>query len=122
MKYSHNVNISQSVVRGKLYQLYYNEKQEPHRTVPNRQIGKMYAPNTQIHVRSLSYLGKGTSIKNGEVKLFSSAQICQLSEMMRAVSGSKMLTLIYSQANSVILKNAIILNIIHNIVDLRDTL
>ena len=53
--------------------------------------------------------------------MFSWTQICQLSEMMRAVSVSKMLTLIYSQANSVIIKNAIFLNIMHNIVDLRDT-
>ena len=34
---------------------------------------------------------------------------------------SKMPTLTYNQANSVITKNAIILNIIHNIFNLRDT-
>ena len=34
---------------------------------------------------------------------------------------SKMSTLTYNQANSIITKNAIILNIIHNIFNLRDT-
>ena len=34
---------------------------------------------------------------------------------------SKMSTLTYNQANSVITKNTIILNIIHNIFNLRDT-
>jgi hypothetical protein len=44
--------------------------------------GKIYTSNTQIHDRSLSFLGTDTSIKSGGVKLAAYAQIFPLSEMM----------------------------------------
>ena len=52
-------------------------------------------------------------------------QTSHLSEMISSCKCfphvSKMFTLTYNRANSVIIKNAIILNIIYNIFDVRDT-
>jgi hypothetical protein len=52
-------------------------------TIPKSNIkiverGKIDTPNTQIHDCSLSWLGTGTSIKCGRVKLVLSAQISPL--------------------------------------------
>ena len=45
----------------------------------------MDTPCTQIHDRSLFWIGTGTSIKSGGVKLvFVCAQTCPLSETMRS--------------------------------------
>ena len=64
-------------------------------------------------------------INSGEVKLVVWAQASVGSEMMRSCKCfphvSEMLTLTYNRANSVIINNAIILNSIHNIFNLRDT-
>jgi len=74
--------------------------------------------HTRIHGRSLSCLGMGTSIESGEVWLVLWAQISAFNEMMRSckhfLQVSKISTLTHNQANSVVIKNTIILNIIHN--------
>ena len=57
-----------------------------------------------MHDDSLSWLSTSTSIKSDRAKLVLWVQ-----------------TITYNQANSVIIKNAIILNIIHNIFNLCDT-
>jgi hypothetical protein len=76
-------------------------------------------PNTQIHDHSPSSLGKCTSIKRCGIKLVVWAQTCSLNEMMRSCKRfphvSKMLTLTYNWTNIIIVKNVIILNIIHTI-------
>jgi hypothetical protein len=86
---------------------------------------KIDIPNTHVHDCSLSWLGTGTSIKRGGVKLVLWIQIFPLSEMMRSCKGfphvSKMPTLTYNQTNSVIIKIALILNSIHNIFNICDT-
>ena len=41
-------------------------------------IGKIYTPNAQIHDPSLSWLGTGTSVINGKVKLVLRAQTSTL--------------------------------------------
>ena len=46
--------------------------------------GKIDTPNTQIQYHSFSWLGTGTSVKNGIVKLVSWAQATLLSEMMQS--------------------------------------
>ena len=100
------------------------------RTIPKSNIkivkrSKIDITNTQIHDGSCSWLGTGTSIKSGWIKLVVCAQTPPLSEMMPSCTCfphvSKMSTLTYNRANSVIIKNAIILNIIQNIFKLRDT-
>jgi hypothetical protein len=51
----------------------------------NRNIverGRMDTPNIQIHDCSLSWLGTGTSIKSGRIRLVLLAEISTLSEMM----------------------------------------
>jgi hypothetical protein len=50
---------------------------------------KTDTPNTQMHVRSLSLLGTGTSIKRGRAKLVLLIETSPLSEVMRS---SKMIT------------------------------
>jgi len=74
-------------------------------------------PLTQIHGRSLSWLGTGTSIKCERVKLILMAQTFPFNETMRLHKCfshvSKMSTLPYIRLNNVIIKNDIILNIIH---------
>ena len=52
------------------------------RTIIER--GEIYILNTQIHDRSFSCLGTGTSIKSGGVKLVIWAQTSPLWEMMRS--------------------------------------
>jgi len=63
--------------------------------------------------------------KNGGDKLIVWTDSSLLSEVKRLCKcfrqESKLPTLTYSYANSVMIKNAIMLNIIHNIFDLRDT-
>ena len=70
----------------------------------------------QIHDRSHSCLGTDTSIKCGWIKLVLWSQIFPLSEMMLSYKYfshvSKMSTFTNKRANSVIIKNAIILNMI----------
>ena len=51
-----------------------------------RNKDKFYTPNTQIHDRSLSWHGTGTSIKRGRVKLVLWAQTSPLHEMMWSCS------------------------------------
>jgi hypothetical protein len=51
-----------------------NKKYDTVETIPKSNIkmterGKIDTPNTQIHDRSLSWLGTGTSIKRGGVML-----------------------------------------------------
>ena len=98
--------------------------------IPNSNIkiiekGQINTHNILIHDRSLSWLITVPSIKIGGLKLVLLAQISSLREMMRPCKFSpnviKMPALTYNQANSTITKNAIILNIIHNIFNLRDT-
>ena len=87
--------------------------------------GKIDVP--QIDYRSFSWLDIGTSIKSGRIKLVLWAQSYPLSEIMRSWKCfphvSKMPTLTYNvyRASGGIIKNSIILNIIHNIFILRDT-
>ena len=45
--------------------------------------GKIDTPSTQIHDPSLSWLGTGTLIKSGRVKLVLQAQTSLFSEMMQ---------------------------------------
>ena len=47
-------------------------------------MGKIDYPITQIHVRSMSWLGTGTSTKRGGVKLVLWTQTFHLSEVMRS--------------------------------------
>ena len=87
--------------------------------------GNIDTPNTQLHDSSLSWLGTGTSIKSGGVKRVLWTQTSSISEMMRSWKCfpyvSNMQALAYNLLNSVIIKNAIILNFMHNIFNLRDT-
>jgi len=56
----------------------------PKSTIKIVELDKSDTPNTQIHDRSLSWIGIGISIKCGGVKLILWAQICPLSEIMRS--------------------------------------
>jgi len=47
--------------------------------------GEIDTSNTQIHYRSLSWLGTDTSMKNGGAKLVLWAQTSPLGEMMRSL-------------------------------------
>jgi hypothetical protein len=62
--------------------------------------------NTQIHDRSLSWLGTGTSIKSGRVKLVLLAYTSTISEMMLSCKclqcASEIPTLAYNRANKII--------------------
>ena len=66
-----------------------------------------------------------TSLTSGGVKLEVWAQTSPLSEMIQSCTcfshASKMPTFRHNRTNSFIIKNAIILNILHNIYNLRDT-
>jgi hypothetical protein len=70
----------------------------------------MDTPNIQIYDCSLSWLGTGTSIKSGRIRLVLLAEISTLSEMMWSRNCfphvSIIPTVTYNQANSVIIKNA----------------
>jgi hypothetical protein len=85
----------------------------------------MYTPNTLIYYHSFSWLGTGTSIKSNWVKIVLWAQTTPLNETRQSykcfLQARKMPTLAYSKATSVIIKNAIILNSMQNIFNLRDT-
>jgi hypothetical protein len=77
--------------------------------------------NTQTHDHSiLSVWNTAIQWQSRGVKVILWSQTSPLSEMIRS-NVSKMSTLTYYQENSVIIKNAIILIIIHNIFNLRDT-
>jgi hypothetical protein len=69
---------------------------------------------TQIHDLSCSWIGTGTSIKSGGVKLILWSQTSPLSEMMRSCKCfprvSKMSTLTYNQVSNAIIKNTRISN------------
>jgi len=123
-------NYSVHVYRLKYLEIKWEKKYHTVRTIPKSNIkiverSKLDTPNTQIHDHSLSWLGTGTSIKRGRVKLVLCAQTFPLSEMMRSCKCfshvSKIPTLAYNWANTVIIKNAIILIPIHNIFNLCDT-
>ena len=64
-------------------------------------------------------------MKYGGVKLVLWTETSQLGEMMQSCKCfqhvSKMSTLTYNLANIIIMMNAIILNIMHNIFNIRDT-
>ena len=68
--------------------------------------------------RSFAWLSAGISINSGGVKLVLLSQTSTLSEMMLSCKYfqhvNQMSTLSYMHANSIIIKNAIILNIKHN--------
>ena len=72
--------------------------------------------NTHTHDYSHSWLLTCTSIESGGVKLVLCAQTSSFSEMMGACTCfphvSKMPTLKYNRGSNVVIKNAIILNII----------
>ena len=74
--------------------------------------------------RSFSWLSTGISMQSGGVNLVLLSQTPTLSEMMFSCKWFKhvnqMPTLSYMHANSIIIKNAIILNIKHNIFKLRE--
>ena len=81
--------------------------------------GKIDTLNTYIHGRLLSWFGTDTSIKSGRVRLVLWAQTLPskwndgVMQLFAVVS--KMPTLTYNRVNNFIIKNAIILNIIHTI-------
>ena len=54
-----------------------------------RNMEKFDTPNAHIHNRSLSQVGKGTSIKSEDVKLFLAAKIRSLKSMERQYTGQK---------------------------------
>ena len=68
--------------------------------------------------RSFAWISTGISIKSGGVKLVLLSQTPTLSEMMLSCKCfqhvNQMPTLSYMHVNSIIIKNAIILNIKHN--------
>jgi hypothetical protein len=70
--------------------------------------------------------GTGTSIHNGEVKLILrdyNSSLCEMPQTCNCFPHvNKMTTLIYNWANIVNIKNAIPLNIIHNIFNLRQSI
>ena len=72
-----------------------------------------------MHHCSFSWIGPGTSIKVWRVKLVLWAHISPPGEMMRSckcfLHVSKMSAHVYKQTNIVIIKNTIILKIVHNI-------
>ena len=86
---------------------------------------KIKTSNIHMHNDSLSWLSTSTSIKSDRAKLVVWSQTSPLMEMMGSYKCfahvSKMSSITYNQENSVIIKNAIILNIMHNIFNLRDT-
>ena len=73
----------------------------------------IYTSYKQIHDCSLSWLGTDTSVKSDRVKLELWAQTSLLNKWFLHVG--EMSTLTYKHTNNLILKNAIILNIIFNI-------
>jgi hypothetical protein len=68
---------------------------------------KFDTPNAHIHNRSLSQVGKGTSIKSEDVKLFLAAKIRSLKSMERQYTGQK--------KNHPKKRQAMIYNSIHNL-------
>jgi len=91
---------------------------------PIRQIIDRYTYRTNTWPL-ISWLGTCLSIKSCEVKLvLLGYRTSAISEMMRSRKCfphvSKTPTLTYNRENSVIIKNPIILNIIHNVFNLRD--
>ena len=99
-------------------------------TIPKSKIkivgrGKIDTPKIQIHDRSHSWVGTCISIKSPGNALVLWAQIFTLSEMMRSCKYfphvRKMPIFIHNRENGVIIKNAVDLNSIHNIHNIRDT-
>ena len=80
--------------------------------------------NTQIHDHARYWLATDTLIKCGGVKLVLWAQAAPLSGMIWPCKCflymTKLSTLTYNWVISIIIKNAIILNIIYNIFNLHD--
>jgi len=77
---------------------------------------------TQIHDGSLSWLATCTSIKSGGVKVVWGAQASPFSEMIRSckyfLHVSKIPTIANKWMSTVVVKNVLILNFIHNIFNL----
>ena len=77
-----------------------------------------------MSARTFSWLSTGISIKNGGVKLVLLSQTPTRSEMMFSCKWfqhvNQMPTLSHMHANSIIIKNAMILDIIHTIFKLRE--
>jgi hypothetical protein len=95
----------------------------------NRKIierDKMYSPNTQIHHHSLFWVGTDALFffRIAGVKLVLWVQTSTLDGIMLSFKCcphmSEMSTFTYNLANSIIRKNAIIMSIIHNMLDLHD--
>ena len=93
--------------------------QSPITKSQQQQKRKIDILSTPIHDRSLSGLGTGSSITCGGAKLDLRVQIFPLSEMRRSCTCflhvRRIPILTYNWTNSIIIKNIIILNIIHNI-------
>jgi hypothetical protein len=85
--------------------------------------GKIDSPNTHVHDHSLSWLGTGTWIKSGRVKIVLWTQIYPLSEAMRSCKCIPHVVKCQPlhTHSFVVIKNALILKILHNIFNLRDT-
>ena len=87
-------------------------------------IGSGNTTNTEIHDQTLSWLNTDTSIKSGGVKLIIWAQLPSCSEIMRSIKCYPQVTTMptptHDRENWAVIKNAIILNIIHNTFNLRD--
>ena len=77
----------------------------------------IYTLSTQIHNCSLSWLGTGTSMKRDGVKLvyWTKTAFSQWNDV------SNMPTLTYNPEKSIILKDAIIVKLMHNTFNLRYT-
>jgi hypothetical protein len=71
--------------------------------------GKIDTSNTQIHDRSFSVFGLGTSMKSGRVKIVVWVQVSPASDMIRSCRCiphvSKMLVLTYNWGNSAIIES-----------------
>ena len=82
-------------------------------------------PLTHIHNSSLSWFSTGSSVKSGGVRVVVWIPTYPLGDMMRLCKCflyvSEMPTLKHNRAITAIIKNALILNIIHNIFNIRDT-
>jgi hypothetical protein len=87
-------------------------------------IGPGNTTNTEIHDQTLSWLNTDTSIKSGGVKLIIWAQLPSYSEIMRSIKCYPQVTTMSTPTNDrenwAVIQNAIILNIIHNTLNLRD--
>jgi hypothetical protein len=103
----------------------YSPNTQIHDATPNTQIHDA-TPNTQIHDHSLFWVGTDALFffRIAGVKLVLWVQTSTLGGIMLSFKCcphmSEMSTFTYNLANSIIRKNAIIMSIIHNMLDLHD--